>query len=544
MDKSGSKSGTKLAKREAWRKTMRLVAEDRRKLSLKRDRLHELIRPRFEISQFTFYNALKGTVPSEWPALLKAFSEVFAQQFPESERRHRADDYYKKYFDAMGASFDNTSRDLDATKPSAGAIEERELAPAVSIEKQFHAAESCRADPRLYEYLRRESGTRKPMYLTKPHQMMQQVLNAGITIPIPVTVLTDAHRITLKGLEAAASDESAEQDDYVRMIYAMARARRPDAETVLWNDAVYTLQNLSISADGRICTLTGGLSDFFSTLSHHVALEFELLTAIHQRQTSTALRLPKRRRFFESDVMAQRRHAALSMTALVLYRTSSTNSYKVLLCKRSQDVAVYRGLFGIIPGGMFQPQVRPQEEWNIHHCLIKEFTEELFGCEFGRRQSDPFYFFYEHQDSKWRHAGELYRALTTGICKILYSGVILTLIDWLPQICCVLLIEDPAWYRRQSIRMANNFENVSTSEFIKSVRRVKSEFDFDDFETEFLNIVRPAATGPQISSRWVPASLASLWLGVKAAREHIYDRTREAAEFKPYLSELGLPDPH
>jgi hypothetical protein len=41
---------------------------------------------------------------------------------------------------------------------------------------------------------------------------------------------------------------------------------------------------------------------------------------------------------------------------------SSSNAYKVLLCKRSEDVAAYRGLFGVIPGGMFQPQVNPLEE--------------------------------------------------------------------------------------------------------------------------------------------------------------------------------------
>lgn len=272
------------------------------------------------------------------------------------------------------------------------------------------------------------------------------------------------------------------------------------------------------------------------------SMEFELLSALTGKVGSKNVLLPRRQSFFAREPTARAHHAALSFTALVAYKSRNSPGYKILLCKRSEDVAVYRGLFGVIPGGMFQPEISPHEEWNVHHCIIKEFVEEFFSCEFDRGRWNPFYIFYDDADPRWQHATQLYRALKEGICKILYSGVILTMMDLLPQICCVLVIDDAAWFQRQALAMANNFENVSRSDFVRAVKAAKAEFDVDDFETEFLAMHERGMDGPRISGRGVPASLGSLWLGMKALREYS-DKRRPATEFMPYLSHFGLPEP-
>jgi transcriptional regulator with XRE-family HTH domain len=445
------------------------------------------------------------------------------------------------------AAYPRQSYELHA---SAGSGHDRGHLPAHSpagsnqIEDEFRGAEAARPNPALYEYLEAESERHAPMYLARPHLMMTKRFPNGLTVPIPVSILTDASKIRLGSLgEEDLSDPDAETDPYVRKVYAMAERKGRDAKQVLWNGAVYTMKGIAISADEMECTISCGLSDFYSTLSNHVAMEFELLSGLKEWDRSRGLILPKRRNFFGKPAALQRRHAALSLTALVVYSTSSSGGYKIMLCKRSEDVAMYRGLFGVIPGGMFGPEISPYEEWNIHHCLIKEYAEELFGLTFDRQRASPFYFFYDGDGGAgWKPALDLYRALKEGTCKIIYSGVILTMMDWLPQICCVMMIDKPEWYKNQELKMANNFENVPKGDFRKATKRARAEFDLDDFEAEFLSMREGRVDGAAIGGRWVPASLGSLWLGIKAVREY-HEGKRPAAEFIPYLSINGLPEP-
>jgi DNA-binding XRE family transcriptional regulator len=424
--------------------------------------------------------------------------------------------------------------------------EARLLAEPHLIEEAFRNAETMRTNSALYDYLEAESKWRAPMYLDHPHQMMIKSFPGRLTVPIPISVLSLASKIRLSALGDDLSDREVRQNAYFRMVYEMtdlnARKNKKSAEDLLWNGRVYTMRDISNSGDGRECIIHGGVSDFFSTLTHHVSMEFELLSELKERQTTSDLSLPTRQHFFEKQ-LRQRQHAALSITALVVYKSARSGGYKIMLCKRSEQPAVYRGLFGIIPGGMFQPEVSPLDEWNIHHCIIKEFTEELFGADFDRERASPFYFFY-NADEKWKHAAALYRAFKDGECKLIHSGVLLTMLDWLPQICCVLLIEEPSWYARLSVDMKNNFENLSRTDFMRSIKAAMTdEFDLDDFESQFLELAEPATTGPAISGRWVPASLGSLWLGIAAVREY-FEKKRPSAEFIPYLSKIGLPDPN
>jgi hypothetical protein len=127
--------------------------------------------------------------------------------------------------------------------------------------------------------------------------------------------------------------------------------------------------------------------------------------------------------------------------------------------------------------------------------------------------------------------------LKSGACKILHGGVIVTLQDLIPQICCVLLIEDPDWWSARKPQLRTNYEFMSRNEFITTVRGARADYDFDDFAAQFLAQVKVIndATGASVSGQWMPSSLGSLWLGIQAVDEYRKNQ-RPAAKFDPYLA--------
>jgi hypothetical protein len=303
----------------------------------------------------------------------------------------------------------------------------------------------------------------------------------------------------------------------------------------LYNGKTYTMKDIMVSEDGNECTITGSISDFFSMLATHMSMEFELLSAFSHSGAvhNLADRLPRRQKFRNGDLQANRRHAALSITSLLVYNTESSG-LKVMLRKRSNVVAVYPSLFSIIPGGMFQPEFDIEKEWNIQHCIIREYCEELFSAKNIFNADDPYYIY---SDPNWKAAKDLYNALKSGACKILHAGVIVTLQDFIPQLCCVLLIEHPDWWSARKSQLRTNYEFMSRNEFITTVRGARADYDFDDFDAQFLAQVKVIndATGASVSGQWMPSSLGSLWLGIQAVDEYRKNQ-RPAAKFDPYLA--------
>ena len=127
--------------------------------------------------------------------------------------------------------------------------------------------------------------SRSPKYRQNktPHIETNQnrPLLVSIDIQIPVTVLTRACRIhlNLASLSEDNSEESAKDDEHVRMLESINAWRHPEnADEFFYNNKAHTLKDLS--DDGSDCTISISISDYFSFLVRHDAMEFELLTAI------------------------------------------------------------------------------------------------------------------------------------------------------------------------------------------------------------------------------------------------------------------------
>jgi hypothetical protein len=422
-----------------------------------------------------------------------------------------------------------------------------------AFQLQFQDTESARSSPALYNFVKGQILKTDPVYLSHPQEMMTKELVKGQPpIPIPVTVLTRASQITLITPPPPYDDDSdinAENDQYVQKMKSVnsIKSTNETGDIFLYNNKTFTMKDIAVSADGTQCTITGGISDYFSMLATHLAMDFELISTVKNTKIDSDLEeklkkhLARRDSYNASSIHSRRKHAALAVSTLVVYLTS-TGQYELMVAKRANDVAAYPSLFSVIPGGMLQPELSGPEdpfekEWSIQHCVIKEYCEELFSAKIKKNAFDPFYIYYD-SDPKWKPARELYDALKTGVCKILHSGVILNFSDMLPDICCVLLIEDPRWYETQRSQFSTNWEYMPLNELLNWSPKGRSKYNFEAVADQFLRgaVQIDDEVAARISGQWVPPGLATLWLGVEAVQEHLRGN-RPAAAFESYLSD-------
>jgi hypothetical protein len=101
---------------------------------------------------------------------------------------------------------------------------------------------------------------------------------------------------------------------------------------------------------------------------------------------------------------------------------------------------------------MFQP-FSPSEssellrsQFSVSETVMREFVDELYGVEeleTGDGRIDPQAIY------RRREVRLLSGMLRTGDAALLYSGVAGNLLALRPEICTVLIIDDPRWYERE-----------------------------------------------------------------------------------------------
>jgi hypothetical protein len=124
----------------------------------------------------------------------------------------------------------------------------------------------------------------------------------------------------------------------------------------------------------------------------------------------------------------------------------------MFLSPRSVTVATKRRSYHVVPSGMFQPFIPGEssdllrEQFSVSATVMREFVEELYGVEeleTGDGRVDP------HAIYRRREARLLSDMLEAGDAALLYSGVAVNLLALRPEICTVLVIDDPGWYERE-----------------------------------------------------------------------------------------------
>jgi transcriptional regulator with XRE-family HTH domain len=316
----------------------------------------------------------------------------------------------------------------------------------------------------------------------------------------------------------------AEWDQQVRDIRA---GRRRHLDT--WNQLTYDLASMERGSDG--VKLHCKLGTYFHSLATSESLHAEIMETYsawpdYEPEEGWA-KLEGRRWLHErvADPAADGRHrsAAIGVSTLTVVRVrrEDFDGYKMFLSPRSMTVATQRGRYHVIPSGMFQPFIADESpevlrsQFSIHATVVREFVEELYGVEEletgdGRVDHTAIY--------RRREAQVLAEMLKTGDAKLLYTGVAVNLLALRPEICTLLVIDDPGWYEEESGQLRICDEYLRQSERVdllpdqRWVQLIALDSDGQP-ESAWQDVLRPATL---VAPGW-----AGVVLGLRVAREVI-----------------------
>jgi hypothetical protein len=205
----------------------------------------------------------------------------------------------------------------------------------------------------------------------------------------------------------------------------------------------------------------------------------------------------------------------IAVSTLVFYRRD--DAWWMLCDMRSKKVAEYGDLFHVVPSFIFQPVVAPTPgnvrfEWNIRHNVFREYLEELFDvpeAQHSGRMLAPDYF-YEHPNLEF-----LTDLLQNGGASLHGVAFVFNLLNHRPEVCSVLIVEDPNWYNYQKSGRRHGLTAIHFNDEFKDYEarsrtphadlRMSSELD----SPVWANVARPWAM--------VPPGAPALILGAREA---------------------------
>jgi hypothetical protein len=353
--------------------------------------------------------------------LLDPFRKPVVEQFSAAR-------YFGERIKIPGSDHFSIARPKDSTalqhRLLVNFIQETTSFKLLHIKTEFKNAASMLGHPVLYEFLEHECA-QKTLFPGASLKMLRQPVGSTI-IPMAVAVFAKGVPVRLGNLDARVwSSKDLEIDDYIKKRDAMIG----NSLIGKTDKIIYTARRIITTSDA--CEIEGGLTTYLSGLKVHHALMHELLLNAYRLHNNNNLSvealesgLIKRRNFFASTEIDQVRYRPISISALVIYK-SEDEGYKIIVRKRSARVAVDPEMIQAIPSFTFQAEVDPKREWNVRHCLMKEYAEELFNEQVDETRADTPEFI-----SQFKAAKDLRNALKTGQCELLYSGVVLDLMRW------------------------------------------------------------------------------------------------------------------
>ncbi len=272
----------------------------------------------------------------------------------------------------------------------------------------------------------------------------------------------------------------------------------------LHNGMTFTLKEIR----ERPLRLRGATGRYYDMLATCAALERELRDAV----AAGWMRAPSRTTYHRALPPAEalrrglRRSAAIGIGTLTVF--NDAGEYKAMLARRSQRTAYDSGLFHVLPAMMFGPTTADfadRREWSARHQILREVLEELFNMP-EEPQPARWDFFSDHPALRY-----LLALMERGGAQLLATGIILNLLTLRPEISTLLLIHDPAWYRRVSA--ADSDMPLATAAETEAGSVISAPIASD---AAFL------AHFPRELHLQMPAqATATLWLGIDLARREI-----------------------
>jgi hypothetical protein len=155
----------------------------------------------------------------------------------------------------------------------------------------------------------------------------------------------------------------------------------------------------------------------------------------------------------------------------------------------------------------------------VADTVMREFVEELYGVEeleTGDGRVDPQAIYHR------REARLLSDLLGAGDAALLYSGVAVNLLALRPEICTVLVIDDPGWYQREcgELRICDEYlqqceqaELLPDQRWVQLINVERHDLELDPWWREHLR-----------ARTVVPPGVAAIDLGLRVARSVVASR--------------------
>lgn len=272
----------------------------------------------------------------------------------------------------------------------------------------------------------------------------------------------------------------------------------------LRNGMTFTLKEIR---EGPL-RLRGATGRYYDMLATCAALERELRAAVAEGWMRAPARATYHRTVPPVDALRRglKRSAAIGIGTLTVF--NDNGEYKAILARRSEKTAYDSGMYHVLPAMMFGPTTADfadPREWSARHQVLREVLEELFNMP-ELHQPARWDFFFDHPALRYLQA-----LFERGAAQLYATGIILNLLTLRPEISTLLLIHDPAWYRRvtapaSDIRLATADETVRGSVVSAPISS----------DAAFL-----ARFPPELHLRMPAQATATLWLGIDLARREI-----------------------
>ncbi|MEA2503570.1 MAG: hypothetical protein QOG36_613, partial [Actinomycetota bacterium] len=324
----------------------------------------------------------------------------------------------------------------------------------------------------------------------------------------------------------AEADFRRHLDDWDRQVRETQTGRRVHLDK--WNQLTYDLDRIERTDAGL--KMHCKMGTYFHSLATSESLADEVMEAYSAWPDYTpeeGWRKLERRSWVHERVAdpvidGAHRSSAIGVSTLTVVRVRRTgfDGYKMFISPRSIRVATSRRRYHVIPSGMFQPFIADesgpsmQSQFSVSATVLREFVEELYGVEEletgdGRIDPDAIY----HR----REAKLLTGMLESGSARLLYTGIAVNLLALRPEICTLLVIDDPRWFESEGgeIRFCGEYLRQSErTDLLPDQRWVQLiELHGDDLQPEF-GWKRHLRPGTLVAPGW-----AGTVLGLQVARE-------------------------
>lgn len=267
------------------------------------------------------------------------------------------------------------------------------------------------------------------------------------------------------------------------------------------NGMSYVLHRLSFDP----LTVEARLGHYYDMLATCDALDQELRSYARGEQDG----LPHREQFHAAITPEEALYSGAGRCAIIGVATLTVfnheRTYKAIVAKRSNRLAVGAGLYHVVPAFVFQPsgpEAFYSAEWSLKHQILREFGEELFAMpEFAEWDGVTIAnYFYDEPP-----VHELLTMLDNGHAALHLTGVAMNLLTLRAEICTLLVIHDPDWYARwkDELRAALFTERQ---------------------ETLYVPVDDTSALPDNLPMQMTPHGAAALWMGIDRVKELVQSK--------------------